>query len=92
MRTQIDQYIIDRIREKRVAWKLSQEALSIKLGFKSNSFVASAESPRSAKKYNPVHINKAAIIFNCSPWSFIPKKPILDNMIIKPFPKKKDSQ
>lgn len=88
MRTLLDQYIIDKIREKRVTWKMTQEALSIKLGFKSNGFVAAIESPRSSKKYNPIHINKAAIIFNCTLWELIPQFPILDNKGIKPLSKK----
>lgn len=87
MRTLIDQYIIDRIREKRIARKMSQEALSIKLEFKSNGFVGQAESPRSTKKYNPVHINKAAIIFKCSPRDFMPEEAFSDNAIVKPLTK-----
>ena len=90
MRTELDQYIINRIREKRVAIEMSQEALSEKLGFKSNSFVAAAESPRSSKKYNPIHINKAAIIFNCSLWEFIPQYPIEDNKAVTPLSKKRN--
>ena len=69
---------------------MSQEELSEKLGFRSNSFVAAAESPRSTKKYNPVHMNKAALIFNCQLWDLIPQNPITDNKTVKPFPKKKD--
>lgn len=88
MRTLLDQYVIDKIREKRIALKLTQEALSIKLGFKSNGFVAAAESLRSSKKYNPIHINNAAIIFNCTLWDLIPQYPIEDNKNIKPFFKK----
>lgn len=85
MRTELDQYIIDRIREKRMALKMSQEALSEKMGFKSNAFVAATESPRSSKKYNPVHMNKAAVIFNCPLWDLIPQHPIIDNKTIKPL-------
>ena len=76
MRTLIDQYIIDRVRDKRVARKMSQETLSIELGFKSNAFVAQTENPRSTKKYNVNHINNAAKIFKCSPKDFMPEKPL----------------
>ncbi|HEY2720133.1 MAG TPA: XRE family transcriptional regulator [Chitinophagaceae bacterium] len=92
MRTLIDQYIIDKTREKRLALKMSQEALSIELGSKSNGFVAQAESPRSVKKYNPVHINKAAVIFHCSPGDFLPEIGFTDNKIIKPLSKGKGKQ
>jgi transcriptional regulator with XRE-family HTH domain len=88
MRTLLDQYIIDRIREKRIAHKMSQEVFSEKMGFKSNSFVAAAENPRSTKKYNPLHINKAALIFNCKLWDLVPQHPLTDNSIIKPLSKK----
>ena len=83
MRTLFDQEIIDLIRQKRIALEMSQEDFSFKLGFKSNGFVAGIESPRSTKKYNPVHINKAALIFNCSIWELVPQNPIADNKTIK---------
>lgn len=89
MRTLLDQYIIDRIREKRIAIKMSQEKLSILLGFKSNAFVGSAESPRSTKKYNPVHINKAALIFKCRIWDLIPEHPLEDNQPVRPLARRK---
>ena len=92
MRTLLDQYIIDRIREKRTAIKMSQEDFSEKMGFKSNSFVAEVESPRSTKKYNPVHLNKAALIFNCTLWEFLPQYPLTENSIIKPLIKKVERQ
>ena len=91
MRTVLDQYIIDRIREKRMAIHMSQEVLAEKMGFRSNGFVAAAESPRSTKKYNPVHMNKAALIFNCPLWDFLPQYPIPDNKRIKILPIKKRS-
>jgi hypothetical protein len=92
MRTELDQYIINQIRDRRVALKISQEELSIKLGFKSNAFVGAAESPRSTKKYNPVHINKAALIFGCQFWDLVPQFPIEDNKTIKPFTKTRNQE
>lgn len=92
MRTLLDQNIIDLIREKRIALEMSQEDFSIKLGFKSNGFVAAVESPRSSKKYNPIHINKAALIFNCTIWDLIPQFPIADNITVKTQFKKRGIQ
>jgi transcriptional regulator with XRE-family HTH domain len=91
MRTELDQYIIDRIREKRIAIRMSQEVLAEKMGFRSNAFIAAAESPKSTKKYNPVHMNKAALIFACSLWDLLPKDPIVNNKTFKPLLRKKDS-
>lgn len=76
MRSKVDQYIIDKIREMRISGKLSQEDFSIQLGFKSNAFVASIESNRTTKKYNINHVVKAAKIFDCSLWDIIPQYPI----------------
>ena len=75
-----------------MAIKMSQEELSEKLGFKSNAFVGAAESPRSTKKYNPIHINKAAIIFKCRFWDLVPENPIVDNKPIRPLVTKKSKE
>ena len=76
MRKDIDQYVIDRVRDKRIEYKFTQEELSIKAGFNSNGFVGQAESINYTKKYNVQHINTFAKIFNCSPKDFLPEKPI----------------
>lgn len=72
MKSKIDIYVIDKVREKRVAYNMSQEELSIKAGFRSNGFVGQAESLNYNKKYNVQHINKFARIFDCSPKDFLP--------------------
>ena len=76
MKSKIDIYVIDRVREKRVEHDISQEELSIRAGFRSNGFVAQAESLNYNKRYNVQHINKFAAIFNCSPRDLLPEKPI----------------
>jgi transcriptional regulator with XRE-family HTH domain len=76
MRSNIDIYVIDRVRDKRLEQHLTQEELSIKAGFKSNGFVGQAESPNYTKRYNLQHINKFAKIFNCSPRDFLPEQSI----------------
>jgi transcriptional regulator with XRE-family HTH domain len=76
MKSKIDIYVIDKVRELRIAHKMSQEELSIKAGFRSNGFVGQAESYNYNKRYNIQHINKFAIIFNCSPKDFLPDIPI----------------
>ena len=75
MRSKIDIYVIDRVREMREAAGMSQEELSEKLGFRSNGFVGQVESAKYSKRYNIQHINKCAIIFNCSPKYFLPEDP-----------------
>lgn len=73
MRSKIDIYVIDRVREMREAANMSQGELSEKLGFRSNGFVGQIESPAYNKRYNVQHINKCAAIFNCSPKDFLPE-------------------
>jgi transcriptional regulator with XRE-family HTH domain len=75
MRSKIDIYVIDRVREMRVAHEMSQEELSIKAGFRSNGFVGQAESLKYNKRYNIQHINRFARIFGCSPKDFLPENP-----------------
>lgn len=72
MKSMIDIYVIDKVREIRVAHNMSQEELAIKAGFRSNGFVGQAESLKYNKRYNVQHINKFARIFNCSPKDFLP--------------------
>ncbi|WP_207511063.1 helix-turn-helix domain-containing protein [Longitalea luteola] len=76
MRSAIDTYVIEKVKEKREAAELSQEELSIRAGFKSNGFVGQVESPNYSKRYNIQHLNKFAAVFNCSPRDFLPEKPL----------------
>ena len=76
MKSAIDIYVIERVKEKREAAELSQEELSIKAGFKSNGFIGQVESRNYTKRYNFHHLNKFAGIFNCSPKDFLPQKPL----------------
>lgn len=81
----MDQHIINEIKKKREDAGLTQEALSERLGFNSNGFVGQVESARSEKKYNSNHINKAALIFGCSPKDFLPEVPFAENKVILPL-------
>jgi transcriptional regulator with XRE-family HTH domain len=72
----IDIYVIDQVREKRIAHNMSQEELSIQAGFRSNGFVGQAESFNYNKRYTVQHLNRFAQIFNCSPQDFLPRFPI----------------
>ena len=76
MRSAIDSYVIDRVRERRLELKVSQEDLSMMAGFESDGFVGQAESPNYDKKYNIDHLNEFAKILNCSPRDFLPENPI----------------
>lgn len=73
--SKIEQYAIDKVREKRIAAGLSQEMLSLKMELNSK-FVGNVESVKRTTKYNLNHLNKIAQILDCSVWEFIPEKAI----------------
>ncbi len=72
--TSIDQYVIDFVRELRLANDLTQEALGDILSV-SRSFIRDIESTNSRGKYNLRHINALADHFGLSPKDFMPEKP-----------------
>lgn len=73
--TEIERYIIEKIRAMRKEHGLSQLELSQKLEM-SDSFISHVEAPSKRAKYNINHLNKIAEIFNCSPKDFWPEKPL----------------
>lgn len=72
---EIEQYVIDRVRDKRKALGISQEQLAHLLGY-SEGFIANIETPKRTSKYNLKHLNELAKILKCSPRDFLPKDPL----------------
>lgn len=73
MLTQIEIYVIDKVKDLRVENKMSQADLAFKLGV-SSGFIGKIESKKFNSKYNLNHINKISKIFNISPQIFLPEK------------------
>ena len=71
--TEVEQYVIDAVREMRLKKGVSQKELANLLDV-SIGFIGDVESPRSRAKYNLNHINALAKIFDCSPRDFLPEK------------------
>lgn len=71
--TDIEQYVIDKVKEMRKAKSMSQQELA-NLADLSAGFIAHVESPTRRAKYNLNHLNTFAKLFNCSPQDFLPKK------------------
>ncbi|MNL66676.1 Helix-turn-helix domain protein [compost metagenome] len=69
--TEIEQFVIDKVREFRLERKIGQEKLSIDMGLAAK-FVGNVESPKRPEKYNINHLNKIAEIFDCSIKDFFP--------------------
>jgi len=74
-KTELDLYIVAKVKELRLKNKMSQAVIATKLNL-SNGFFAQIENPKHRAKYNLTHINNLAKIFNCSPKDFLPENPI----------------
>lgn len=74
LKTDIELFVINKVREKRELKKLSQSELAVLLDV-SNGFIGQTESSNSPSKYNLNHLNKLAIIFDCSLKDFMPDSP-----------------
>jgi transcriptional regulator with XRE-family HTH domain len=77
--SKIEQYVIDNVREKRIKAGLTQVVLSIAMDI-SSKFVGNVESAKTTAKYNINHLNKLAVIFDCSIKDFFPEKPFMDDI------------
>jgi len=73
--SEIEKYIITKVREMRESKGLSQVSLSLSLG-KSTTFISDIEAPSKKAKYNVKHLNDIAKILECSPKDFWPEKPL----------------
>jgi transcriptional regulator with XRE-family HTH domain len=75
VKSKIDTYVIDRVKEKRLERNFSQADLAYELGM-SIGFIGKVESPKYPAHYNVKHLNDLAKILKCSPQDFLPKKPL----------------
>ncbi|MDR3681874.1 MAG: helix-turn-helix transcriptional regulator [Flavipsychrobacter sp.] len=72
-KSQIEQHVIDAIRQKRKEKGISQRELAYLLDV-SVSFIGEVESGRTRAKYNLNHINEISKILDCSPKDFLPER------------------
>lgn len=70
--TEIEQYVIDRVREKRIQAGLTQAVLSVAMDL-NPKFVGSVERSSTDDKYNLNHLKKIADILGCSIREFFPE-------------------
>ena len=75
MKSKIDLYVINKVRERRIEKSLSQADLAYELNM-SLGFIGKVESPKYTSHYNIKHLNQLAKILQCSPHDFLPKKPL----------------
>lgn len=74
-KSKIDWYIISKVREMRMAKDITQDDIAIHLNL-TVGFIGHIESPNFRAKYNTIHLNELAKLFNCSPKDFLPEKPL----------------
>ncbi|WP_414656174.1 helix-turn-helix domain-containing protein [Flavobacterium sp.] len=73
LKSDIELFVIEKVKEKREQFNLSQSELAVKLDV-SNGFIGQVESTKYPAKYNLNHLNKLSKIFDCSPKEFLPEK------------------
>ncbi len=74
-KSEIELYVINKIKEIRIAKGFSQEAIASILDT-SRGFIGQVESPNHAAKYNLNHLNLLADELGVSPQIFLPIYPI----------------
>ena len=72
MLTKIEQYVIDRVRDRRNQLGLTQDDLAIQSGY-SSGFIATVEAGKKEKKYNLNNLLAFAKAMKCSPRVFLPE-------------------
>jgi transcriptional regulator with XRE-family HTH domain len=75
MKSKVDQYVINKVRDRRLEKNISQADLAYELGM-SVGFIGKVESSKYSSHYNIKHLNLLAKILECSPQDFLPKKPL----------------
>jgi transcriptional regulator with XRE-family HTH domain len=73
--SKLDRYVIKKVRERRLALKMSQSALTSSLGY-SSGFVGQVESDKYPTHYNLRHLNELAKILKCNITDLVPEKPL----------------
>ena len=71
MKTNIEIFVVEKVKEKRLEAGFSQVELAELLGL-SAGFIGKIESYKFNTKYNLNHIYSLAKIFKCSPKDFLP--------------------
>lgn len=74
-KTDIEQYVINSVRDMRNKLKISQAELALLIDV-SVGFIGHVESHKHRAKYNLNHLNKLALALNCEFKDFFPEKPL----------------
>ncbi|MCC8173976.1 MAG: XRE family transcriptional regulator [Odoribacter sp.] len=75
MKAEVDKYVIQKVKERRLELGISQEELSIKIN-RNGSFISQMERESENRFYNVKQLNHIAAVLKCSPKYFLPDNPI----------------
>ncbi len=78
MKSQIEIYTMQKVKERRLQLEISQRYLADYLNIH-HSYVSLVEDMDSDAAYNLDHLNEIAIVLECSVKDFIPDKPYRNN-------------
>lgn len=78
--SEIDLFLINKVRELRVAKGISQLKLSIALGL-SEGAIGKIENPKERAKYNIRHLNLLSRALKCNPSDLLPQKPMRNDLV-----------
>lgn len=75
LKSPLEMYIVEVIKEKRKILKMNQEDIASTLGV-TVGYIGQIESKKLKSMYSYDQLNKLAKFFGCSPKDFIPEKPL----------------
>jgi transcriptional regulator with XRE-family HTH domain len=78
--SQLDWYVITKVRELRMKKKLSQDDLSVRMGF-SEKLIGSIENPKLPARFNIRHLNILAKTLGCTLWDLLPERPLEHDLV-----------
>jgi transcriptional regulator with XRE-family HTH domain len=78
--SELDWFVINKVKELRIAKGISQVALSQKMEL-ADGAVGKIENPKERAKYNIRHLNLLPKILDCLPSDLLPKKALPNDMI-----------
>lgn len=78
--SELDYYIINKVRDLRESGEISQVRLSILMELAEGT-VGKIENPKERSKYNIRHLNLLAKALKCSPKDLLPEKALRNDMI-----------
>ena len=78
--SEMDLFLIHKVRQLRVEQSLSQVRLSILMGL-AEGFVGKVENPKQRDKYSIRHLTLIAKALKCSPKDLMPEKPMKNDLV-----------